>query len=107
MATRRYAFGRTNEAILPDSIRATLVEFASIFIFVFAGEGFGLALVVIAHTFALFVVVSASMHVSSGYVNPVVTFSGLLKDRISVVAQLLGAIVAALLLRLVTNNIVN
>ncbi|KAK7364197.1 hypothetical protein VNO80_12690 [Phaseolus coccineus] len=127
MATRRYAFGRADEATHPDSMRATLAEFASTFIFVFAGEGSGLALVKIyqdsafsagellalalAHAFALFAAVSASMHVSGGHVNPAVTFGALIGGRISVVravyywiAQLLGSIVAALLLRLVTNN---
>jgi aquaporin TIP len=44
MATRRYAFGRADEATHPDSIRATIAEFVSTFIFVFAGEGSGLAL---------------------------------------------------------------
>lgn len=44
MATRRYSFGRTDEATHPDSMRASLAEFASTFIFVFAGEGSGLAL---------------------------------------------------------------
>ncbi|XP_027358546.1 probable aquaporin TIP-type alpha [Abrus precatorius] len=127
MSTRRYAFGRVDEATHPDSMRATLAEFASTLIFVFAGEGSGLALVKIykdaafsaselvaialAHAFALFAVVSASMHVSGGHVNPAVTFGALLGGRISVlraiyywIAQLLGSIVAALLLRLVTNN---
>ncbi|XP_058779358.1 probable aquaporin TIP-type alpha [Vicia villosa] len=127
MSTRSYTFGRPDEATHPDSLRATLAEFASTFIFVFAGEGSGLALVKIyqdsafsagellavalAHAFALFAAVSSSMHVSGGHVNPAVTFGALLGGRISViravyywVAQLLGAIVAALLLRLVTNN---
>lgn len=44
MATRRYAFGRADEATHPDSMRASLAEFASTFIFVFAGEGSGLAM---------------------------------------------------------------
>ncbi|RYR58023.1 hypothetical protein Ahy_A05g023681 [Arachis hypogaea] len=127
MATRRYAFGRVDEATHPDSMRATLAEFASTFIFVFAGEGTGLALdriykdeafsagellsLALAHAFALFAAVSASMHVSGGHVNPAVTFGALIGGRISVVraiyywvAQLLGSIVASLLLRLVTNN---
>lgn len=76
-----------------------------------AGE---LLAVALAHAFALFAAVSASMHVSGGHVNPAVTFGALIGGRISVVraiyywiAQLLGAIVAALLLRLVTNNMVN
>ncbi|KAG4908440.1 hypothetical protein JHK86_056924 [Glycine max] len=127
MATRRYEFGRMNEASHPDSIRAVLVEFLSTCIFVFAGEGSALALrqiykepgssagelvvIALAHAFALFAAISASMHVSGGHVNPAVTFGALLGGRISVlralyywVAQLLGSIVAALLLRLVTNN---
>ncbi|XP_058781302.1 probable aquaporin TIP-type alpha [Vicia villosa] len=130
MSTRSYAFGRPDEATHPDSLRATLAEFASTFIFVFAGEGSGLALVKIyqdsafsagelltvalAHAFALFAAVSSSMHVSGGHVNPVVTFGALLGGIIFViravyywVAKLLGAIVAALLLRLVTNNMVS
>ena len=76
-----------------------------------AGELLALAL---AHAFALFAAVSASMHVSGGHVNPAVTFGALIGGRISVVraiyywlAQLLGAIVASLLLRLVTNNMVH
>ncbi|KAK7291262.1 hypothetical protein RIF29_06259 [Crotalaria pallida] len=127
MATRRYEFGRGDEATHPDSMRATLAEFASTFIFVFAGEGSGLALdkiygdtamsagellaIALAHAFALFAAVSASMHVSGGHVNPAVTFGALIGGRISAIraiyywiAQLLGAIVAALILRLVTNN---
>ncbi|KAJ1403989.1 Major intrinsic protein [Sesbania bispinosa] len=127
MATRRYAFGRLDEANHPDSMRATLAEFVSTCIFVFAGEGSALALrkiymepgasagelvvIALAHAFALFAAISASMHVSGGHVNPAVTFGALLGGRISVVravyywiAQLLGSIVAALLLRLVSNN---
>ncbi|KAK7269016.1 hypothetical protein RIF29_21731 [Crotalaria pallida] len=127
MATRRYAFGRVDEVTHPDSVRATVSEFISTFIFVFAGEGSILALdkiykvpgasagelvvIAVAHAFALFAAVSASMHVSGGHVNPAVTFGALLGGRISVVravyywiAQLLGSILAALLLRLCTNN---
>ncbi|XP_057425559.1 probable aquaporin TIP-type alpha [Lotus japonicus] len=127
MATRRYAFGLLDEANHPDSIRATIAEFVSTCIFVFAAEGSALALrqiykdpgasagelvvIAVAHAFALFAAVSSSMHVSGGHVNPAVTFGALLGGRISVVravyywiAQLLGSIVASLLLRLVTNN---
>lgn len=41
---RRYDFGRAEEATHPDSIRATLSEFLSTFIFVFAAEGSVLSL---------------------------------------------------------------
>ncbi|QCE07718.1 probable aquaporin TIP-type alpha [Vigna unguiculata] len=124
--TRRYEFG-TNEASHPDSIRATIAEFISTCIFVFVGEGSVLALkqiykepgssaaelvvIAVAHAFALFAAIAASAHVSGGHLNPAVTFGALLGGRISVlkaiyywVAQILGSVVAALLLRLVTNN---
>ncbi|XP_021743090.1 probable aquaporin TIP3-2 [Chenopodium quinoa] len=125
---RRYAFGRPEEATHPDSMRATLAEFISTLIFVFAGEGSQLALrklygdeattgasslmvIALAHAFGLFAAVAASLNVSGGHVNPAVTFGALVGGRVSFlrailywVAQLLGAIVAALLLRLVTDG---
>ncbi|KAH7529501.1 hypothetical protein FEM48_Zijuj05G0190600 [Ziziphus jujuba var. spinosa] len=117
MPPRRYAFGRADEATHPDSIRAALAEFISTFIFVFAGEGSILALtseliaLALANGFALFAAVSASINVSGGHVNPAVTLGALLGGRISVVraiyygvAQLLGSVVAALLLRLASNG---
>ncbi|KAF5445294.1 hypothetical protein F2P56_034356, partial [Juglans regia] len=127
---RRYAFRRAEEATHPESIRATLAEFISTFIFVFAAEGSLLALgkiykesgttaselvaIALAHALSFFAAVSASINISGGHVNPAVTFGTLLGGRISVllavyywVAQLLGAVVATLLLRLATNNMVN
>lgn len=127
MPPRRYAFGRAEEATHPDSIRATLAEFISTFIFVFAGEGSVLAMVkmykdtsltssslvmtALAHTLGLFAAVASSMNVSGGHVNPAITFGALVGGRVSVlralyywVAQLLGAVVAALLLRFSTNG---
>ncbi|CAI0540759.1 unnamed protein product [Linum tenue] len=119
---RRYAFGRADEATHPDSIRATLAELVSTFIFVFAGEGSvlalgkitsGLVMIALAHALALFAAVAASINVSGGHVNPAVTFAALVGGRISVVraiyywvAQILGSIIASLLLRLVTNGMV-
>ncbi|KAF4373533.1 probable aquaporin TIP3-2 [Cannabis sativa] len=127
MPVRRYAFGRADEATHPDSMRAALAEFVATFIFVFAGEGSilsmdklyrerggitsasELAIVALAHAFALTAAVAASINISGGHVNPAVTFGALVGGRISVVraffywvAQLLGAILASLLLRLVT-----
>ncbi|GMH17439.1 hypothetical protein Nepgr_019280 [Nepenthes gracilis] len=123
MQPRRYAFGRPEEATHPDSVRATLAEFLSTLIFVFAGEGSLLALgkmykevppvlesgslvlIALAHAFSFFAAVSASLNVSGGHVNPAVTFGALVGGRISVlrafyywVAQLLGAILACALL---------
>ncbi|EPS57548.1 hypothetical protein M569_17268 [Genlisea aurea] len=125
---RRYAFGRAEEATHPDSVRATMAEFFSTFIFVFAGEGsilaldkiYGadtglhsssLAVIALAHALALFAAVASSMNVSGGHVNPAVTLGALVGGRVSVlraiyywIAQLLGAVVASLLLRLTTGG---
>ncbi|KAK5839634.1 putative aquaporin TIP3-2 -like protein [Gossypium arboreum] len=123
MPPRRYQFGRADEATHPDSMRATLAEFLSTIIFVFAGEGSILALdkmykdtsatparlvmIALAHGLSLFAAVASSVNVSGGHVNPAVTFGALLGGRISLVralyywiAQLLGSIVACLFLRL-------
>ena len=73
----------------------------------------GLLVVALAHALALFSAVASSINISGGHVNPAVTFGSLVGGRISViravsywVAQLLGSIFAALLLRLVTNGMV-
>jgi len=74
----------------------------------------GLIMVAIAHALALFVAVSVAFNISGGHVNPAVTFGALVGGRISLiraifywVAQVLGAIVASLLLRITTGGMVN
>lgn len=73
----------------------------------------GLVLVALAHAFALFAAVASSLNISGGHINPAVTFGTLVAGRISLVralyywiAQLLGAVVAAMLLRLATDGMV-
>lgn len=68
----------------------------------------------LAHALALFAAISAAINVSGGHVNPAVTFAALVGGRLSVIraiyywiAQLLGAILACLLLRLATNGSVS
>ncbi len=68
-------------------------------------KGFGLVGIALAHGLILAVVVTATMNVSGGHVNPAVTFAMLLTRRISLVnamayvlAQLVGGILAGLLL---------
>jgi aquaporin TIP len=86
-------------------------EFVGTFALVFAGMGaiaVGAELVgvALAHGLAIAVMASAVGHISGGHFNPAVTFGFVVTRRIApslagayVVAQLLGAIVAALALR--------
>lgn len=75
--------------------------------------GAGLLLVALAHALSFFAAVASSLNVSGGHLNPAVTFGTLVAGRVSVVralyywvAQLLGAVVASLLLRLATDGMV-
>ncbi|KAK6142193.1 hypothetical protein DH2020_003005 [Rehmannia glutinosa] len=90
MPISRIAVGSPAEASQPDAIKAAVAEFISMLIFVFAGEGSGMAFAKltggggstpaglisasIAHAFALFVAVSVGANISGGHVNPAVTF---------------------------------
>ncbi|KAJ1694125.1 hypothetical protein LUZ63_010823 [Rhynchospora breviuscula] len=126
MRPRRFTVGRSEDAVHPDTMRAALAEFLATALFVFAAEGSllsldklykdtttagGLVVVAVAHAFALMVAVSVAFNISGGHVNPAVTFGALLGGRISLIravfywaAQILGAIVAAALLRITTGG---
>ncbi|KAM7482845.1 hypothetical protein LguiB_007428 [Lonicera macranthoides] len=127
MQPRRYAFGMADDTTHRDSARATLSEFLSTFIFVFAGEGSvlaldkmykgrkvwgasGLVVVALAQALSFFAAVASSMNVSGGHVNPAVTFGALVGGRISVLrafyywaSQLLAAFFATVFLRAATS----
>nr|BAG15863.1 aquaporin [Bruguiera gymnorhiza] len=69
----------------------------------------GLVAASLAHALALFVAVSVGANISGGHVNPAVTFGAFVGGHITLirsllywVAQLLGSVVACLLLRLAT-----
>ncbi|RWW16601.1 hypothetical protein GW17_00019507 [Ensete ventricosum] len=69
----------------------------------------GLVAVALCHGLALFVAVAIAANISGGHVNPAVTFGLALGGQITVltgllywVAQLLGAVVGALLLKFAT-----
>ncbi|XP_022755728.1 aquaporin TIP1-2-like [Durio zibethinus] len=73
----------------------------------------GLVAASLAHAFALFVAVSVGANISGGHVNPAVTFGAFVGGHISLVrsflywiAQLLGSVVACLLLKLSTGGLV-
>jgi len=127
MPVRGIALGRADEATHPDSIRAAMAEFFSTLIFVFASEGSvmayakltngdattpsGLVAVALAHALSLFVAVAVAINISGGHVNPAVSFGAMMGGHISIlrtilywIAQLLGAVVASLLLKFATNG---
>ncbi|GLT34307.1 hypothetical protein SLA2020_088300 [Shorea laevis] len=127
MPFRHVAVGRPEEATHPDALKAALAEFISTLIFVFAGEGSGMAFnkltnngsttpsglvqASLAHGFGLFVAVSIAANISGGHVNPAVTFGAFVGGNITLlrgilywIAQLLGSVVACLLLKFSTNG---
>jgi aquaporin TIP len=129
MPMSRIAVGRYEEEVThPGALKAALAEFICTLIFVFAGEGSGMAYskiseggpttasslvaAALAPGFGLFVAVSVGANISGGHVNPAVTFGALLGGNISLlrgilywVAQLLGSVVACLLLKFATGGL--
>ncbi|CAN1307899.1 Aquaporin TIP1-2 [Linum perenne] len=122
MPIRNIAIGNVGEATQADTLKAGLAEFFSTLIFVFAGEGSGMAFAkltagliaaAIAHAFALFVAVSVGANISGGHVNPAVTFGAFVGGNITLlrgivywIAQLLGSTVACLLLKFATGGLI-
>ncbi|EXC02125.1 Aquaporin TIP2-3 [Morus notabilis] len=124
----KLALGSVGDSFSAASLRAYLAEFIATLLFVFAGVGSaiafnkltsdgaldppGLVAVAVAHAFALFVGVSIAANISGGHLNPAVTFGLAVGGNITVltglfywIAQLLGSIVASLLLSFVTNGL--
>ncbi|KAL5098188.1 hypothetical protein RYX36_002515 [Vicia faba] len=121
----KIGFGTFDDSFSIASLKAYLSEFIATLIFVFAGVGSaiayneltsdaaldptGLVAVAVAHAFALFVGVSIAANISGGHLNPAVTFGLAIGGNITIltgffywIAQLLGSIVASLLLNYVT-----
>ena len=74
---------------------------------VFPGAGYGLLGVALVHAIVLSVMITATMSISGGHLNPAVTIGLLTARRITVqtalvyiVAQLIGAVLAALALKM-------
>nr|XP_007150288.1 hypothetical protein PHAVU_005G141100g [Phaseolus vulgaris]ESW22282.1 hypothetical protein PHAVU_005G141100g [Phaseolus vulgaris] len=113
MPISRIAVGNSSELSQVDALKAALAEFISMLNFVFAGQGSGMAFnkltnngsttpaglvaASLSHAFALFVAVSVGANISGGHVNPAVTFGAF-------IAQLLGSVVACLLLKFATGG---
>ncbi|WVZ01247.1 hypothetical protein V8G54_027316 [Vigna mungo] len=127
MPISRIAVGNSSELSHVDALKAALAEFISMLIFVFAGEGSGMAFnkltnngsatpaglvaASLSHAFALFVAVSVGANISGGHVNPAVTFGAFVGGHITLfrsilywIAQLLGSVVACLLLKFATGG---
>ncbi|BAF10870.2 Os03g0146100 [Oryza sativa Japonica Group] len=128
MPIRNIAVGSHQEVYHPGALKAALAEFISTLIFVFAGQGSGMAFskltgggattpagliaAAVAHAFALFVAVSVGANISGGHVNPAVTFGAFVGGNITLfrgllywIAQLLGSTVACFLLRFSTGGL--
>ncbi|XP_019192699.1 PREDICTED: aquaporin TIP1-3-like [Ipomoea nil] len=127
MPIHRIAIGNPGEAAHPDALRAAFAEFFSTLIFVFAGQGSGMAFTkltdggaptpsgliaaALSHGMALFVAVSVGANISGGHVNPAVTFGAFMGGHITLlrsilywIAQLLGSAIACLLLNYATGG---
>ncbi|KAK9142921.1 hypothetical protein Syun_012321 [Stephania yunnanensis] len=123
----KITFGSIGDSFSVGSIKSYLSEFIATLLFVFAGVGSaiafskltsdaaldpaGLVAVAVAHGLALFVGVAIAANISGGHLNPAVTFGLAIGGHITVltgffywIAQLLGSIVACLLLKFVTNG---
>ncbi|XP_010933183.1 probable aquaporin TIP1-1 [Elaeis guineensis] len=128
MPISRIAIGTRDEATHPSALKAAFAEFISTLIFVFAGQGSGMAFskltgggsttpaglvaASLAHAFGLFVAVSVGANISGGHVNPAVTFGAFIGGNITLlrgilywIAQLLGSTAACLLLRFCTGGL--
>jgi len=106
-------------------VRGSIAEFVGTFTLMFAGGGAiimtaampggggGLVSIALAHGLALAVMISATMHISGGQLNPAVTFGvlvggkqGLGKSIVFVISQVLGSVVAAMILKWAFGGIV-
>lgn len=129
MPINQIAIGRYEDEMRhAGALKAALAEFICTLIFVFAGQGSGMAFskltdgaantpagvvqAALAHAFGLFVAVSVGANISGGHVNPAVTFGAFLGGNITLlrgilywIAQLLGSTVACLLLQFATGGL--
>ncbi|MGH7534290.1 MAG: MIP/aquaporin family protein, partial [Gemmatimonadales bacterium] len=104
---------------MPSLLRRSLAEGLGTFALVFIGTGsvaakyypdanYGLYGVATAHALALAVMITATMRISGGHLNPAVTLGLLVARRTDwrsagayIVAQLLGAIIASLMVKFI------
>jgi MIP family channel proteins len=77
------------------------------------GDGGTLVLVALAHGLAIGLMIAGAGHISGGHYNPAVTLAmfvggkiGAMKAVAYIIAQLLGAVIAALVLRYIFNDVI-
>ncbi len=117
------SLGLTRDDLNERTWRAVLAEFIATLLFVFIGAGAvavgtgalplpaealdpaTLTAIALAHGLAIAVLVAATARISGGHINPAVTFAAVITGRMKagpgvlyVAAQLVGAVVGALLL---------
>nr|AAL49753.1 aquaporin-like protein [Petunia x hybrida] len=125
MPINQISLGSHEELRHSGALKAALAEFISTLIFVFAGQGSGMAYnkltadgaaspaglisASLAHAFGLFVAVSVGANISGGHVNPAVTFGAFIGGNITffrgilyIIAQLLGSTAACFILEFTT-----
>jgi len=119
------SLGLTAEDLDIRTWRAVLAELIGVLLFVFVGAGSvvivtgvlglspaedagALVAIAVAHGLAIATMVSATAKISGGHINPAVTFAAVITGRIKagpgalyVAAQLIGAVIGALLLQIV------
>ncbi|KAL8522415.1 hypothetical protein ACS0TY_012527 [Phlomoides rotata] len=120
------AFGRVDDSFSAASIKAYIAGFISTLLFVVGSaiaykkltsaalDPAGLMAIAVCHGLALFVAIAIAGNISGGHVNPAVTFDLAVGGQITIltglfywIAQLLGAIVASFLLKVVTGGLCN
>lgn len=79
---------------------------AAVVVNAFPSAGFGLLGIAVAHAFVLAIMITATMNISGGHLNPAVTFGLLVARKIDlrtalpyIAAQLAGAVLGALLVK--------
>ncbi|KAK6912733.1 Major intrinsic protein [Dillenia turbinata] len=120
----RITLGNKKEILQKDFFKSLLVEFICTFLYEFAGVGAAMAaetldgsslanlfFVGMAHALAVAVMVSSSLHISGGHINPAVTLSlavgghcTVLRSLLYWVDQLLASSLACLSLRFLTGS---
>jgi aquaporin TIP len=113
--------GLTGEDLNLRLWRSALAELIGVLLFVFIGAGAVVTLtaadglttealvgIAIAHGLAIATMVAATANISGGHINPAVTFSAVVTGRMKagpgvvyVAAQLVGAVIGALLLQII------